>query len=331
MKALVTGGCGFIGSNLVHKLVREGWEIDVVDDMSSGDLDNLAPLRCRVLAGPLAHLYERHLDPTNPQVVVINDDFCTLEIARRIINKDYEIIFHLAANPRVEYTVQNPVKSTEENLFKSVKLMVHCVGNVKRFVMASSAAVYGNPEKNLPTSEWDSANPLSPYGVQKLAAEQFGRVFSTLYELDTVFLRLFNVFGPNQRGNSPYATAVAAWCEKIKEDKPLRSDGDGMQTRDMIYVDDVTEAFLCAAQSKSKFYGSILNIGTGIRISNNEILAILREKFSHIIIHSAPPRPGDARHTQANIERAKTDLGWKPLWSFGEGLEETLEWWNFNE
>ena len=331
MRALVTGGCGFIGSNLVHKLVKKGWKVDVVDDMSNGELSKLQPLRCRVLAGPLAHLYERRLDPTDPQVVVINDDFCTLEIARRIINKDYDVIFHLAANPRVEYTVQNPVKSTEENLFKSIKLMAHSIGNVKRFVVASSAAVYGNPEENLPTDEGAPTIPLSPYGVQKLSLEQFGRVFSTLYDLDTVFLRLFNVFGPNQRGDSPYATAIAAWCEKIKETKPLRSDGDGKQTRDMIYVDDAVEAFISAAQSNIKFGGLALNIGTGIRISNNEILAILRERFPHITIHSAPPRPGDARHTQANIERAETALGWKPLWSFGEGLEETLEWWNFNE
>lgn len=327
MRALVTGGCGFIGSNLVHKLFKLGWTVDVVDDLSNGYIDHLDSLTVRTVTGPLSKFYNRSNDPKNPDVLVITDDFCSVEMAHRIISGNYDVIFHLAANPRVEFTVQNPVLTTEENLFKTIKLMGHSIKNVKRFVMASTSAIYGDPMGNLPTSESNTPNPSSPYAVQKLSCEQFGKIFSSLYDLDTVFLRMFNVYGPRQFGDSPYSTAVSAWCDKIKNNEPLRSDGDGEQTRDMVYVDDVVNAFIAAATRNEDFKGSCLNVGTGFRLSNNEILSILKSKYPHIEVNHAPTRPGDVRDTQADMSTVERELGWIPEHDFSHGLEKTLKWW----
>jgi UDP-glucose 4-epimerase len=330
MKALVTGGCGFIGSNLVHGLVSEGWGVDVVDDMTNGDLDNLKPLRTRTITGQLGHFYKRGKDPIDPEVLVIMDDFCSVEVARRIINGDYDIIFHLAANPRVEYTVQNPVASTEHNLFKTVQLMAHSVGNVKRFVMASTSAVYGDPGDSLPTTESAQIMPESPYGVQKASCEQFGQTFSKLYDLDTVFLRLFNVYGPRQWGDSPYSTAISAWCDKIKNRGLLRRDGDGEQTRDLVFVKDVVSAFISAGNRKKDFKGLPINVGTGQRYSNNYILRLLEQQFT-LRIQDAPARPGDVRNTQADISLITQELGWEPKFSLETGLDITLDWWGLKD
>jgi len=328
MKALVTGGCGFIGSNLVHRLVRDGWEVEVVDDLSNGHLDHLDPLRVRCLNSAISKFYSKEEDSREPEVIVYTTDFCDVSIAAKILNKNYDFIFHLAANPRVGYCVENPVTTTETNFTKMVELMGYAVNNTRRFVMASTSAIYGDPQGQLPTPETASPNPSSPYGLQKLCCEQFGEMFSDLYALDTVFLRLFNAYGPRQFGDSPYSTAVSAWCDKIKNNLPLRSDGDGEQTRDMVYVDDIVDAFMLAAERDKDFGGKILNVGTGSRLSNNSILSILKEKFENIEITHAPVRIGDVRDTQADISIVAEELNWKPKHSFRTGLEKTLNWWD---
>jgi UDP-glucose 4-epimerase len=189
--------------------------------------------------------------------------------------------------------------------------------------------VYGDAAR-IPTVEYDECVPLSPYGLQKWMVEKFLKMSSTLYGTDTVSLRYFNVYGPNQFGDSPYSTAVSAWCNCVKESKPLRSDGDGEQTRDLVYVEDVVRANMLAAARVEKFTGEVFNIGTGQSVSNNYILSHFRERFHNLEVKKAPARPGDIRDTQADNRFAEELLGWIPQVSFEEGLERTWEWWDLN-
>ena len=171
----------------------------------------------------------------------------------------------------------------------------------------------------------------SPYALQKLVVENFCQLFFKLYGLESVCLRYFNVFGPGQPGDSPYSTAVSAWLDKIATGQPLRSDGDGEQTRDIVYIDDVVEANIRAAESSRVMEGNTYNVGTGATYSNNEILGLLKNKFGNLEINHAPERPGDVKHTKADISKIYEDLGWKPGWDFVSGLNETIKWWELKE
>ena len=329
MKALVTGGCGFIGSHLVRKLVDSGASITVVDDLSAGDLLNLSEKDIKFRA---VHpgLLERFLTQTankKDDVTVITGDFVDPIVLQHLVNHDYTHVFHLAANPRVEYSVQYPAMSAETNLMKTIELLSACrKSNIEKLIFASSSAVYGNI-KNLPTKETDSGKPQSPYALQKLACEMFMQQFSDLYGLDVVALRFFNVYGPGCTGDNPYATAIASWCDKLKKNEPLRSDGDGEQTRDMVYVEDVCEVmFRFAANDANKGFVAV-NVGTGFSLSNNEILRKLKEQFSNLRVQHAPERLGDTKHTRASTSKLYDCLGWSPKTNFEDGLQKTIEWW----
>lgn len=333
-KALVTGGCGFIGSNLVHRLVNEGWSVTIVDDMSNGHLELLEGLDFRVV--PDAGLYDSFRAVaadsntfTDKTVVVIQDDFANKRVLSLIASGKYNVVFHQAAVPRVSYSVEHPAETTNVNITKTVALFEAARSSVDRVVWASSSSVYGGAD-NLPTSETESKNPKSPYAWQKSAIEDVAKMFGDLYNLDIVCLRYFNVFGPGQYGDSPYSTAVSAWCNNTKFMKPLRSDGDGSQSRDMCYVDNVVDANILAANSEMKFMGKAYNVACGDRTSNKEILDYFKEKFSHAIVQDAPWRPGDVMHTQADITAIQNDLGYEPRVKFWEGLERTIEWWNID-
>jgi len=330
MRALVTGGCGFIGSNLTRKLVEQGWTVDVVDDLSNGHLDLLSDLNLRTITSFLVGNYNREKDPREPQVVVIVDDFACDGVVANIVNKKYDYIFHMAALPRVEYSVQNPIHTYDVNVSKTLKLMTHAIDNIKRFVFSSSSSVYGEPWQ-LPTTESCGKNPRSPYALQKMQVEEIGRLYTTLYDMDFVSLRYFNVYGPGQYGDSPYSTAVAAWCDKTRSKQPLRSDGDGTQSRDLVYVDDVVSANLAAAAREEKFTGQVYNIGSSTTITNNEILEKFKSKFENIQIRHAEWRVGDVKNTLADIKAAEEDFGWYPVVRLEEGLENTFEWWGLNE
>ncbi len=309
--ALVTGGAGFIGSNLAKKLVRENYEVTVVDNLTAprNDFDNFFK--------------------TNSEIEFIPACFSSKEILSRITNKDFDYIFHNAAIPRVSYSVENPAETTDTNILRTVKLMEAAKGNITRFVFASSSSVYGGADV-LPTKNSHPRDPKSPYAWQKSAIEDIAKIFSSLYELDIVCLRYFNVFGPGQFGDSAYATAVSAWCYAIKEGKPLRSDGTGDQTRDMCFIDNVVQANIKAATASGKFFGEGYNVACGSRVSNNEILEFLKTRFENLKINHAPPRPGDVMHTLADISETKNRLGYDPEVQFWEGLEKTLEWWKLN-
>jgi nucleoside-diphosphate-sugar epimerase len=324
-RALVTGGCGFIGSNLTRELVYQGWVVDVVDDMSNGHLELLEGLNYRTLLNSsfLAH-FNRSKDD---EVVVITDDFASPHVLKHIYDKNYDVVFHQAAIPRVSYSCENPAETTSVNILKTVQLFEACNNSVNRVVFASSSSVYGGAD-TLPTKESSNKNPKSPYAWQKSAIEDYSKLAGELYGLDIVCLRYFNVFGPGQYGDSPYSTAVSAWCYAIKNNSALRSDGDGSQSRDMCYVDNVVSANILAAEADIKFKGECYNIACGDRVTNKKILNYLMNVTpGGVKVKNAPWRPGDVMHTQADISKAKRDFGYEPLVRFWDGLEKTREWW----
>ena len=330
-RALVTGGCGFIGSNLTRQLIKSGWRVDVVDDMSNGHLELLEGCNMRVVPLDLLEQFEDSgYERGDETLLVLQGDFTHPGILSRISNKQYDVVFHQAAIPRVLFSVENPAKTTEINVLRTTRLFEACRDNVERIVWASSSSVYGGSEI-MPTKETCAKQPKSPYAWQKSAIEDLAKIFGELYSLDIVCLRYFNVFGPGQYGDSPYSTAVSAWCHAIKNCKPLRSDGDGSQSRDLCYVDNAVYANILAAESDKKFYGECYNVSCGDRTSNKEILDYLTSKFDHAVVVEAPWRPGDVMHTQADITKITEDLGYEPKVKFWEGLEKTIEWWGLND
>lgn len=310
MRVLVTGAAGFIGSNLFKRCVNEGWEVRGVDDLSNGHLEFL----------------EEGWRPS-----VIQADFASDVVLNTIRNKEFDVVFHLAAVPRVSYSVEHPLETNETNVTQTLKLMEACRGNVRRIVFASSSSVYGGADAaNLPTHENYRKDPKSPYALQKSIIEDYLRLYDELYGLDSACMRFFNVFGPNQLGDSPYATAVSAWLSAIKKGETMRSDGDGMQSRDMCYVDNVADACVKAAQAIGLLHARCYNVACGERTTNNQILGALMRRYPEAKMRKAPWRPGDVMHTQADVTRAHDELGYVPLVKFWEGLDKTIDWYEQN-
>jgi len=223
--------------------------------------------------------------------------------------------------------VEESRHTTDVNISKAFRLFVSASGAVDRIVWASSSSVYGGADV-LPTKENTPKNPNSPYAWQKSAIEDFAKLAGELYDLAIVCLRYFNVFCPGQYGDSPYSTAVSAWCHAIKNGLECRSDGDGEQTRDMSYIDNTVHANILAATSKKKFMGETYNIACGQFVSNNEILDAMKDRFADKVkVNPAPERPGDVKHPLANWHKAYNAFGYEPLVYFWEGMEETYNWW----
>lgn len=307
IKVLVTGGLGFIGSNLVDRLSKE-YQVTVVDNLSSARND-----------------FEAFIE-SHPEVEFIKTCFSDKKILKRISGKEFDYVFHVAAVPRVSYSVENPYTTTEENLSKTVMLLESCKKSIKRFIFSSSSSVYGDA-KVLPTKTTAIKSPQSPYAWQKSSIEDVLSIFKDLYGLDSVCLRYFNVFGPGQFGDSPYSTAISAWCDAIKNGKKLRSDGTGEQSRDLCYIDNVVEANILSMLYEESLEARAFNVACGDRISNNQILKYLKNRYPKIEIYSAPKRPGDVMHTQADIGDTTEILNYNNYISFWEGLERTINWW----
>jgi len=303
--ALVTGAAGFIGSNLCRKLLQEGWAVTGVDDLSSGHLELVQNLK---------------------GLKMILNDFASDFVLEEVAKKSFDTVFHFAAIPRVSYSVENPSETTNNNVAKTVKLMEACRGKISRFIFSSSSSVYGGADL-MPTPVSHHRDPKSPYAWHKSSIEDLLRMFGNLYDFDSVCLRYFNVFGPNQYGDSPYSTAISAWCHAVKHGTALRKDGTGEQSRDMCYVDNVVDVNIRAANHEGTFRGEAFNVACGDRTSNNQILAKFQEKFGDLNINQAPFRPGDVMHTQADISETERVFGYKPLVRFWDGLEKTFEWW----
>jgi len=304
MKTLVTGGAGFIGSHLAERLVKEGHQVVVVDDLSNG--------RVEFVPTGAVPLYSNYADPS---------------VLRFIKQSQFDTVFHLAARPRVSYSVEHPAETNDENVGNTVKLLEACRGVVGRFVFTSSSSVYGGAQQ-LPTKESAPRDPKSPYALQKMIGEDYCVMFADLYDMDTACVRPFNVFGPRQLANGAYGTVVSSWLHAIKHDGELRSDGDGSQTRDMTHVDNVVDIFVRVAAHQGRLRGEAFNAGTGGSVSNKQILKHFASKHPEIQsrVKHADWRAGDVRATQADISACQRVLGYKPLTDFWPGLEETRLW-----
>jgi UDP-glucose 4-epimerase len=234
-----------------------------------------------------------------------------------------EVIFHLAAIPGVEFSVKNPTASNETNIHGTINLLdLSTKHDVKRFIFSSSSSVYGGSEV-LPTPETASLDPKSPYALQKKVGEEYCRMLSKLYSLDTVCLRYFNVFGPRQYGDSPYSSVISSFAESIKQNKNPIIYGDGEQYRDFCYVDNVISANLLVAKYNNKFSGDIFNVGCGTAITLNDLASLMKTKRP---IYK-DERIGDVKCSKANIKKAMNILDYKVLVPFEEGLEETMKWY----
>jgi len=310
-KLLVTGGAGFIGSNLSVELSSAGHQVVIVDDFSSArpDFDN-------IIAGH--------------EIETVRTCFSSEYILDRIRTGEFSTVFHVAAIPRVSYSVERPAETTEVNVSKTAALLEACRHNIERFIFSSSSSVYGGADL-LPTPATYTKAPKSPYAWQKSCVEDLIIIFCSLYDMDIVSLRYFNVFGPGQFGGSAYSTAISAWCHAIKNDMQLRKDGTGEQSRDMCYVDNVVSANVKAMNYPGTFVGERLNVACGDRVSNNEILDFLIQRFGKLDIKNVPFREGDVMHTCADISETAEKIGYSPLVRFWDGIEKTLDWWDLNE
>jgi UDP-glucose 4-epimerase len=302
MKILVTGGAGFIGSNLVDKLINEGHKVFVIDNLSTGKKENL-----------------------NKKAIFYKADICDLNKILPLF-KRIDYVFHLAANPRVVFSVENPIESHKVNVNGTLNVLYASYKNkVKRLIFASSAAVYGDIKK-LPLKENMTPKPISPYGLHKLIGEYYCKLFSDLYNLETVCLRYFNVYGPRMDPNGPYALVIGKFLKLRKENKPLTIYGDGKQTRDFVYVDDVVKANILAMKSKKVGSGEVINICSGKNYSINYIAKLIGGKKIYL-----PARKGEIKHVLGDNSLAKKLLGWKPEISLEEGIKKCKEYfYNLN-
>jgi UDP-glucose 4-epimerase len=301
MKILVTGGAGFIGSNLVDKLIDEGHKVFAIDNLSTGKKENL-----------------------NKKAIFYKADICHLEKILHLF-KGIDFVFHLAANPRVIFSVENPIESHKVNVDGTLNVLYASYKNkVKRLIFASSAAVYGNIKK-LPLKEDMAPKPVSPYGLHKLIGEYYCQLFSNLYNLETVCLRYFNVYGPRMDPNGPYASVIGKFLKLKKENKPLTIYGDGKQTRDFVYVDDVVKANILVMKSKKVGKGEVINICSGKNYSINYIAKLIGGKKIYL-----PARKGEIKHTLGDNSLAKKLLGWKPEIRLEEGIKKYKEYFDLN-
>ena len=310
MKALVTGGAGFIGSHVTEALCRRGDRIVVLDDLSSGKIENLA----WCVPGDELEFVQGDAgdDVLLPQLL-----------------KDCDCIFHLAAMPSVQQSINDPLESNRRNLDITLQLLVAARdAGVGRVVFASSSSIYGEASA---AAKQETLSPmlLSPYAVQKSAAEQYAQLFYRLYALPVVTLRYFNVFGPRQDFTSPYAGVVARFCKAVLNSRPMTIYGDGKQSRDFTYIDNVISANLLAAVApEEKIAGRIFDCATGNSVSVLELAGALAELTgSSVAPCSEASRVGDIRDSRANISVIEREIGYRVLVSWKEGLRRTLDFY----
>jgi nucleoside-diphosphate-sugar epimerase len=310
MKALVTGGAGFIGSHIAHALCEKGASVVVLDNLSLGSKDNLAWKKNR-----------HSLD------LVIGDIMDSRLVNDVIQGCDW--VFHHAAIPSVPFSVEKPLETNSANLDASLNLLIAARdARVKRFMFASSSAVYGDGGAPIKI-ETDIPNPLSPYALQKYSAEKYGQMFYHLYGLETVSFRYFNVFGPRQSFNSPYSGVIAKFCTLLLAGQSPTIFGDGLQSRDFVSVRNVVQANLLAAEGPAeKVSGKVFNIGCGESINLLQLLDELnRQTGQSIKPVFGPPRAGDVRSSNADISLALADLGYRPEVTWQDGIRETLQFY----
>jgi UDP-glucose 4-epimerase len=302
---VVTGGAGFIGSNLTRELSKENHVI-VIDNFSTGHLKNIQDL----------------LDSN--KIELIEGSVTDLELLQKKF-KNVNYVFHEAAIPSVPRSIKDPLKSNFANVNGTINTLVAAKDNhVEKVIFASSSSVYGDTP-TLPKKEEMKTNPLSPYAVSKLAGEYYCQVFSEVYSLSTISLRYFNVYGAFQDQHSEYAAVIPKFIISILNDKSPTIYGDGMQTRDFTFINDVINANILAAECKTT---GIFNIAGGKRISINDLAkSIMTICRKNIKVVYKDPRYGDIKHSLADIENAKEKLNYKPKFKIKDGLKETIKWY----
>ena len=309
MRTLVTGGAGFIGSTLVDRLLAEGHHVDVIDDLSTGSLVNLA--EARVAAGGALTIHQ--LDIRQP------------EVSELIAHREPEVVFHLAAQADVRVSVARPAFDAEVNIVGSLNVLegARRAGSDRVVFAASGGTLYGDPDPSeLPIRESVPQQPLSPYGVSKKAVIDYLVAYRDLHELEFCALALANVYGPRQDPHGE-AGVVAIFAQRLIDGQEVTVFGDGEQTRDFVYVDDVVDAFVRAA---SRGGGLVCNIGTGKETSVNELYRTMAAQAGvEAEARHAPERPGELRRNVLDIGRASIQLGWKPWTTLDRGTAAVIE------
>jgi nucleoside-diphosphate-sugar epimerase len=302
---LVTGGAGFIGSHLSEELVRRGHRVRVADNFSSGKRANLA-----------------HVSG----VEIVEGDIADPAFAKRAV-EGCEFVLHQAAIPSVPRSVKDPVSSNRANIDGTLNVLIAARdAGVRRLVFAGSSSAYGDTP-TLPKHEDMPTRPLSPYALQKVVGEEYLKMFTQLYGLETVTIRYFNVFGPRQDPSSPYSGVISVFATALLQNRSPKIFGDGEQTRDFTYVANVVDGVLRAAETPG-VSGEIINVATGGRVSLKQLFRAMRDLIGASVEPTfAEARAGDVRDSQADISKARRLLGYEPTVEFEEGLRRTVEWY----
>jgi nucleoside-diphosphate-sugar epimerase len=306
-KVLVTGGAGFIGSNLAEELIRQGAKVRIFDNLSTG--------------------FRENLEEISGDFQFIEGDLNDSSLLEKAV-EDADFIFHQAALPSVPRSVENPEETHRACVDGTFNLLRIAKENgVKRLIYAASSSAYGD-QPTLPKVETMRPEPLSPYAAAKLMGEYYCQVFSRVYNLETVSLRYFNVFGPRQNPSSMYSGVISRFIDALMKNKSPVIFGDGEQSRDFTYIANVVNANIKAAQTNQGI-GEVINAANGERISLNELLAVLKKitKKEDVKAVYQPARKGDVKHSQADNTRAVKWLGYEKLVNLESGLENTIRWW----
>jgi nucleoside-diphosphate-sugar epimerase len=306
---LVTGGAGFIGSNICRRLVSEGCFVRVLDNLSTGKKANL--------------------DGIADKIEFVEADMGDTEVARGAM-EDVEVVIHQGALPSVPRSIEEPEQTHQHCVNATFTLLLAARDcGIRRFVYAASSSAYGDTP-TLPKVETMAVHPLSPYAVGKLVGEHYCSVFSSVFGLETISLRYFNVFGPYQDPTSQYAAAIPAFVTAILKDEPPTIYGDGRQSRDFTYIDNVVEANILAARA-AKTAGQVINIACGESVTVNQIIDMISEIVGKDVkAEYAPARAGDVKHSQADISLAREVIEYEPKVAFADGLATAIEWYRDN-
>lgn len=298
-KYLVTGGAGFIGTNLVKQLLQQGHEVVVYDNYSSGKIES------RIQSG----------------ATYIEGDIRNYEDLKKAMT-GVDGVFHVAAIPRMPYSVEHPLETNENNVTGTITVLLAARdAGVKRVVYSASSSAYGN-QKTMPFVETMKTAPMSPYGLQKYIGEEYSRLFFELYGLETVSLRYFNVYGPFSDPNGAYALVIGKFLQQKKNGEPMTVCGDGEYYRDYTHVSDVARANILAMTSTKAGHGEVINIGNKHPYSVNQLVKLIGGEFVN-----TPDRQGDPRRTEADITKAKELLDWEPTVTLEEGIKALKSEW----
>lgn len=312
LRVLVTGGAGFVGSHLCTRLLNHQRvaSVRVIDNLSTGKRSNIESIL--------------------PQIEFVEGDLNDGPLLQKALG-GIDVVFHVAAIPSVPRSVKEPVQSHLNGSHMTLLLLDAAVkAGVRRVIYSASSSAYGDTP-SLPKTESMLPRPKSPYAATKLAGEHYMKVFAECYPIDTCSLRYFNIFGPRQDPQSPYSGVLARFCTAYCNGDPMMIHGDGEQSRDFTYVDNAVDANILAMQRKDDLHGDVFNIACGERVTLNEVVSKLNEITGHNRLpEHGPARPGDVKHSMADISKAGEELGYIPLVSFREGLSKTLEWYRNN-